>query len=426
MTPPLLPSANPAIWRGGDCAPEPTALPGLPDAGLPGGGWPTGALTEIVLEREGIGEIRLALPALARLQAQGRDVVWIAPPHVPYAPALATAGLDLARLLVVHCKNSPDQLWAYEQALRAPECGAAFAWLGAHDDRVMRRLAVAAREGRTWGVLWRRPGQHAIASAASLRLALAPQGSWFALLQRSGVIAKPPRRRRSWQPVRPRVRQVRPPVPKPRIDTMPRSPLARHFFTMACNNAWANHRLLTACCQLSQADFVAPRTSFFPSLKATLNHNLTVDWYYVDALERFVRGQPVNSEPGRFFEPEEPFAVCRELHAAQRDVDRRLVDACATLTEAQLEMPVPVQRRAGIQTENATRLLAHLFQHQIHHRGQAHAMLAGTSRQAAAARRILLRERSPPAHNGTRGLWLRRRRSGAGRQGRSGLTVARG
>jgi uncharacterized damage-inducible protein DinB len=160
---------------------------------------------------------------------------------------------------------------------------------------------------------------------------------------------------------------------------MPRSPLARHFFTMACNNAWANHRLLTACCQLSQADFVATRTSFFPSLKATLNHNVTVDWYYVDALERAFRGEAPNTEPSRFFTPEEPFDTCTELQQAQQAVDRRLVDACATLTEAQLEMPVPVQRRAGIQTENATRLLAHLFQHQIHHRGQAHAMLAGTS-----------------------------------------------
>ena len=87
--------SNPAIWRGGDCAPEPAALPsGFPalDAMLPGRGWPGGALTEIVLEREGIGEIRLTLPALARLQAQGRDIAWIAPPHVPYAPALAAQG----------------------------------------------------------------------------------------------------------------------------------------------------------------------------------------------------------------------------------------------------------------------------------------------------------------------------------------------
>ena len=159
---------------------------------------------------------------------------------------------------------------------------------------------------------------------------------------------------------------------------MPSSPLGHHFFTMACNNAWANHRLLRACAQLSPADFVAARTSFFPSIKATLNHNLTVDWYYVDALERALRGEAPNTEARRFFDPQEPFAACAELQAAQRAVDRRLVDACAALTEAQLGMPVPVQRRAGIQAETATRLLAHLFQHQIHHRGQVHAMLAGT------------------------------------------------
>ncbi len=159
---------------------------------------------------------------------------------------------------------------------------------------------------------------------------------------------------------------------------MPPSPLAHHFFTMACNNAWANHRLLTACGRLSQADFVAPRTSFFPTLKATLNHNLTVDWYYVDALERALSGRPPNRDVDRFFEPEEPCATCAELAMEQRSVDRRLIAACNTLTDAALESPVPVMRRAGIEPENATRLLAHLFQHQIHHRGQAHAMFAGT------------------------------------------------
>jgi len=152
------------------------------------------------------------------------------------------------------------------------------------------------------------------------------------------------------------------------------NPLAHHFATMAYNNAWANQRLLTACGQLSQEDFAAPRTSFFP----TLNHNLTVDWYYVDALEHCVRSQPVNTEPMRFFEPEEPFAACHELHLAQRAVDHRLIAVCATLTDAQLEQPVAIQRSKGVLHETASRLLAHLFVHQIHHRGQAHAMLAGT------------------------------------------------
>src|SRR6476659_678516 len=96
--------SHPAIWRGGDCAPEPASIAsGFAelDAALPGGGWPRGALTEMLLEREGIGELRLTLPALSRLQGEGRSIVWIAPPHRPYAPALAAAGLDLARLVIV-------------------------------------------------------------------------------------------------------------------------------------------------------------------------------------------------------------------------------------------------------------------------------------------------------------------------------------
>jgi uncharacterized damage-inducible protein DinB len=156
------------------------------------------------------------------------------------------------------------------------------------------------------------------------------------------------------------------------------SSLAHHLATMAYNNAWSNHRLLAACAQLSQADFTATRTSFFPSIKATLNHNLTVDWYYLDALERAVRGQAVNAEPWRFYEPEAPFAVCAELAAAQRAADRRLVELCVALTEPQLDLPVAIMRKVGLQHEPMTRLLAHVFQHQIHHRGQAHAMLAGT------------------------------------------------
>jgi uncharacterized damage-inducible protein DinB len=156
------------------------------------------------------------------------------------------------------------------------------------------------------------------------------------------------------------------------------SGLAHHFVTMAYNNAWSNLRLLDACAKLSQQDFVAPRTSFFPSLKATLNHIVTVDWYYVDALERWHRGQPVNAQPARFFDPEEPFDTCATLAAEQRAVDRRLIAVCESLRESELEQPVAVMRRAGVQSESVTRLLAHLFQHQIHHRGQAHAMLAGT------------------------------------------------
>jgi uncharacterized damage-inducible protein DinB len=160
---------------------------------------------------------------------------------------------------------------------------------------------------------------------------------------------------------------------------MARSPLTQYVYAEACNNAWANHRLLKACNLLTQADFVAPRTSFFASIKATLNHIVTVDWYYVDALERGVRGEPVNRDVRAFFDPVEPFETCAEVAAAQRAVDRRLIDVCASLTDAQLSESIGVMRSKGILPEVTTRLLAHLFQHQIHHRGQVHAMLAGTA-----------------------------------------------
>ncbi|MFO1310438.1 MAG: translesion DNA synthesis-associated protein ImuA [Burkholderiales bacterium] len=184
--------SHPAIWRGDDVAHEPAAVPSgyaALDAALPGRGWPQGALTELLLEREGIGEIRLTLPAIVRLQAERRDIVWIAPPYKPYAPALAEAGVDLSRLYVVACKTPQDALWAFEQSLRAPECGAAFAWLGTQDERVLRRLQVAARDGRTWGALWRRPGVRGGANAAPLRLALSRQEGRLAVrvLKRRGA-----------------------------------------------------------------------------------------------------------------------------------------------------------------------------------------------------------------------------------------------
>ena len=159
---------------------------------------------------------------------------------------------------------------------------------------------------------------------------------------------------------------------------MPPNSLAHHFTTEAYNNAWANHRLLEACAKLSPADFVARRTSFFPSIKATLNHILTVDWFYLEMLERSRAGLPPAENPGRHFEPEEPFERCEDLAREQRAADRRLIALCESLADADLDDPVGALRREGLVQDRLRRILAHLFQHQIHHRGQAHAMLAGT------------------------------------------------
>jgi cell division inhibitor SulA len=236
MTPALAALlCHPALWRGGDCAPEPAALPtghAALDAVLPGGGWPGAALAEVLLAREGIGEVRLMLPALARLTRERRQVVWIAPPWRPYAPALAAAGVDLGKLVLVRCRDAKEALWAFDEALRAPECGAAFAWLAEGDERKLHRLAVAAREGRTFGVLWRRPGVAAQTVAAPLRLALAAHEGMLevrVLKRRGGEVAQPIRvdvtRRWSTLPdavasaPRPPNRPFRPPpAPDPRTS----------------------------------------------------------------------------------------------------------------------------------------------------------------------------------------------------------------
>lgn len=144
------------------------------------------------------------------------------------------------------------------------------------------------------------------------------------------------------------------------------------FRAMAYNNAWANHRLLTACAALTPEAFAAARTSFFPSLAATLNHILTIDWFYVDALEGGDLGP-------RAWEVEIPCPLLADLKREQAAVDRRLVAVCEALTEASLGEDVHVKRISRVQVERRDRLLMHLFQHQVHHRGQAHAMLAGTA-----------------------------------------------
>jgi uncharacterized damage-inducible protein DinB len=152
---------------------------------------------------------------------------------------------------------------------------------------------------------------------------------------------------------------------------MPAS-LVGTFRAMAYNNAWANHRLLAACARLTQAELEASRTNFFPSLKATLNHILVIDWFYVDSLEGGSLGPKAWADPT-------PCATVAVLQREQAAIDRRLISVCEVLTETSLSDDVLVNRDDGIQVERRDRLLLHLFQHQVHHRGQAHAMLAGTS-----------------------------------------------
>jgi uncharacterized damage-inducible protein DinB len=147
---------------------------------------------------------------------------------------------------------------------------------------------------------------------------------------------------------------------------------SNHFRAMARNNAWSNHRLLRACGELSQEEFEAKRVGFFPSLQRTLNHILVVDQYYLDGLEQGGRGLKV-------IESEVPFPRLAGLAAAQRTTDVRLIRYCDGLNEVDLERVLAIDRgEHGVTQEALHAVLSHLFVHQIHHRGQAHAMLSGT------------------------------------------------
>jgi hypothetical protein len=185
--------AHPALWRGSElarvAAPSlPTGFPGL-DTELPGGGLPTGRLTEILSGHEGIGELRLLGPALAGLSAAGKRLAWVAPPHRPYAPALAAAGIELTRLIIVRTRTAQETLWAVEQALASCACGAVLAWPGAVKYAELRRLQLAAEGSRALVVLFRPEKAAAESSPASLRIALASAAGGLAvhILKRRGA-----------------------------------------------------------------------------------------------------------------------------------------------------------------------------------------------------------------------------------------------
>ena len=163
------------IWRGGRLTAAARAVPSgysELDGLLPGGGWPRGALTEILMPRQGIGALRLLMPALAQLSHSDRWICWVAPPHIPYAPALVAAGVDLSRVLLVHPKAQRDGLWAVEQSLRSGNCGAVLAWPVLDDAGVMRRLQLAAEAGDTLGFLFRAQRFVKRPSPAALRIQL--------------------------------------------------------------------------------------------------------------------------------------------------------------------------------------------------------------------------------------------------------------
>lgn len=182
------------VWKGQPTPLPPSAQPtGVTalDVALPTGGWPEAALSELLIPVDGVGELQLLWPTLARLSQKGERIVLIAPPYVPFAPAWQAAGIKLRMLQVVEASSPRDALWATEQCLRSGSCGAVVCWPLKADDRALRRLQVAAESGRTLAFATRPLVEARNPSPAALRIAIDAQPSQLRVLKCRGGLAPP-------------------------------------------------------------------------------------------------------------------------------------------------------------------------------------------------------------------------------------------
>lgn len=185
-------SIHPALWRGTQLArgvgkTVDTGYAAL-SAELPGGGWPVGALVELLVQQPGVGEVRLLQPALSAVSQ--RPVALIQPPHLPNAPAFSYLGLPSEKLMRIKAPKTADALWSAEQILRTGSCGALLFWQQHIRTDALRRLHLAAQATETLFVLVRPLASAADASPATLRLGLRPAegGLVVDILKRKGPV----------------------------------------------------------------------------------------------------------------------------------------------------------------------------------------------------------------------------------------------
>ena len=189
------------LWRADQLgnatvAAHPSRFPQL-DSQLPGGGWPLGMLTELIARNPGVGELRLLIPMLRQLTLERKVVIMLAPPLIPYAPALASFGIDLNYLIIIQAPNAADRLWAVEQTLKSTSFGALLAWLPQEKTQPehLRRMQLAAQSSRGPVFLFRELPAQFESSPAPLRLLLLPrpeQSLAVQLLKRRGPLLADP------------------------------------------------------------------------------------------------------------------------------------------------------------------------------------------------------------------------------------------
>ncbi|MGH8778182.1 translesion DNA synthesis-associated protein ImuA [Paraburkholderia sp.] len=187
---------HPSLWRASQLARHTartldTGYAAL-SAELPGGGWPVGALVDLLVQQPGVGEMRLLSPALGA--AGGRPIALVQPPHLPNGPGLDYIGLPLKQLMQLNAKTTGDALWAAEQILRAGSCGALLLWIERVPVSSLRRLHLAAQSSDTFFVAVRPLAAAADTSPALLRLALRATSEGLAvdIVKRRGPLRTDP------------------------------------------------------------------------------------------------------------------------------------------------------------------------------------------------------------------------------------------
>lgn len=189
---------TPCLWRGsqyqlthgaaqsGELSGLHTGYPAL-DACLPWQGWPAHALVEIITPQWGAGELQLVLPLLRRLSAEGKWILWVSPPCLPYAPGLRLAGVDTGQIVVVKAGSTHIRtLWSIEKALQNRACALVLAWPGHLTGRHIRRLQLAASTGQTLGVLFHQRNIRHSASVLRMRVESSEDALQVAILKARG------------------------------------------------------------------------------------------------------------------------------------------------------------------------------------------------------------------------------------------------
>lgn len=198
-----LAQIHPSLWRAHQLGSDSTGrIPSgyaLLDQQLPGGGWPTRNLIELLLKHQGIGELRFLMPVLKRLSTEGKRLILISPPHLPLAPAFQQHGIALSQLNLIQTHKPQDRLWAVEQVLQSDAFGALLVWLPEEktlvSPTVLRRLQYQAARSTGLSFVFRPLRAQEQPSPASLRLCLtaqSPHSLRVHLVKRRGPVMESP------------------------------------------------------------------------------------------------------------------------------------------------------------------------------------------------------------------------------------------